>query len=59
MATIALKAEVDQIAPNTKKINCFSTRSVTHMIYNEPVESKTKAKVKLLGVFYQLWRVTW
>ena len=54
MATIALKAKVDQIGPNTKKINCFSTRSVTHIIYNEPVDMMTKAKVILLGVFYQL-----
>ena len=36
--TESLKGKVDQIWQNTKKMNYISRRSVTHIIYNEPVD---------------------
>ena len=58
MATTAMKEKVDQIGENTKK-NCFSTRSITHIIYNESVDIMKRDESNIFGgYFYQLRRVT-
>ena len=57
MGTTALKAKLDQIGQNAIKMNCFSQRSVTHIIYNEPVDIK-RGKCNIAGgIFYQQQRV--
>ena len=49
MATTALKSKVDQIGQNIKKVNCFSTRSVTHIVYNEPVDMTKRGEGNIVG----------
>ena len=34
---------------NTKKMNCFSSKSVIHIIYNEPVEMMKRGEGNIVG----------
>ena len=34
---------------NYKKMNCFSSRSVTHIIYNEPVDMIERGEGNIVG----------
>ena len=57
MAPTVLKAQVGQIGQNAKKMNCFSSRSVTHIIYNEPVDMMKRGEGNIVGGIF-LRRVT-